>query len=124
MLQRTNPVSSTLFAQTTALLPNLSTKQHSTSTMDFVHSFPSVVSLSSTSPELPPARPARAELRTLFVASAIPMIGFGFMDQFVLIQAGGYIDATLGVSLGLATMTAAAAGMFLRLLYAVACTLQ
>jgi Transmembrane protein 65 len=52
------------------------------------------------------------------------MIGFGFMDQFVLIQAGGYIDATLGVSLGLATMTAAAAGMFLRLLYAVAFILQ
>jgi Transmembrane protein 65 len=51
-----------------------------------------------------------ADLRAVFVAAAVPMIGFGFMDQFVLIQAGGYIDATLGVSLGLATLTAAAAG--------------
>lgn len=40
------------------------------------------------------------------------MVGFGFMDQFVLIQAGGYIDATLGVQLGLATLSAAAAGTF------------
>ena len=38
------------------------------------------------------------------------MIGFGFMDQFVLIQAGGYIDATFGIRLGLATLSAAAAG--------------
>jgi hypothetical protein len=32
------------------------------------------------------------------------------MDQIVMIQAGQYIDSTLGVTLGLATMTAAAAG--------------
>ena len=31
-------------------------------------------------------------------------------DNLVLIQAGQFIDSTLGVSLGLATMTAAAAG--------------
>jgi len=38
------------------------------------------------------------------------MVGFGMMDNLVMIQAGQYIDSTLGVSLGLATMTAAAAG--------------
>lgn len=54
--------------------------------------------------------PSRAELRNLFIASSIPMIGFGFMDNFVMIQAGQYIDSTLGVTLGLATLTAAAAG--------------
>jgi len=54
--------------------------------------------------------PSRQALQTLFVSSAIPMIGFGFMDNFVMIQAGQYIDSTLGVQLGLATMTAAAAG--------------
>ncbi len=32
------------------------------------------------------------------------------MDNFIMIQAGGFIDATLGVKLGLATMTAAAMG--------------
>ena len=51
-----------------------------------------------------------SDLRALFIASSIPMIGFGFMDQFVLIQAGGYIDATFGISFGLATLSAAAAG--------------
>lgn len=40
------------------------------------------------------------------------MVGFGAMDNFVMIQAGQYIDSTLGVQLGLATMTAAAAGAF------------
>jgi len=56
------------------------------------------------------ATPSVDALRTLFIASAIPMVGFGFMDNIVMIQAGQYIDSTLGVTLGLATMTAAAAG--------------
>jgi hypothetical protein len=38
------------------------------------------------------------------------MVGFGFMDNFIMIQAGGYIDSTLGVKFGLATLTAAAMG--------------
>lgn len=38
------------------------------------------------------------------------MVGFGFMDNFIMIQAGSYIDATLGVTMGLATLTAAAMG--------------
>lgn len=87
--------------------------------MDFVHSCPSIVvptagsaAAAALTTEASIPKPQLVDLRTLFVASAIPMVGFGFMDQFVLIQAGGYIDATLGVSLGLATMTAAAAGAF------------
>jgi hypothetical protein len=43
-------------------------------------------------------------------SAAVPMVGFGFMDNFVMIQAGSYIDSTLGVQFGLATMTAAAMG--------------
>ena len=54
--------------------------------------------------------PNKQALKNLFVASAVPMIGFGFMDNIVMIQAGQYIDSTLGVALGLATLTAAAAG--------------
>ncbi len=38
------------------------------------------------------------------------MVGFGFMDNFIMITAGTAIDQTLGVQLGLATMTAAAIG--------------
>lgn len=54
--------------------------------------------------------PTTEQLRSVFTSSAVPMIGFGFMDNFIMIQAGGYIDATLGVKMGLATLTAAAMG--------------
>jgi len=42
--------------------------------------------------------------------AAVPMIGFGFMDNLIMIQAGEYIDSTFGVALGLSTLTAAACG--------------
>lgn len=54
--------------------------------------------------------PTEEQLRNHFVSNALPMIGFGFMDQTVLIQAGNAIDCTLGVTLGLSTLTAAAVG--------------
>jgi hypothetical protein len=54
--------------------------------------------------------PSREQLKSLFISAAVPMVGFGFMDNFIMIQAGGYIDATLGVTMGLATLTAAAMG--------------
>ena len=38
------------------------------------------------------------------------MIGFGFMDNLVMIQAGDLIDSTFGVTFGLSTLTAAAYG--------------
>jgi GAF domain-containing protein len=41
---------------------------------------------------------------------AIPMIGFGFMDNLVMIQAGDAIDNTIGVAMCLSTLTAAALG--------------
>jgi hypothetical protein len=40
----------------------------------------------------------------------VPMVGFGFMDNTVMIHAGNQIDLTLGVSLGLSTLAAAACG--------------
>ena len=39
-----------------------------------------------------------------------PQIGFGLMDQTVMIQAGHHIDCSLGVTFGLSTLTAAAVG--------------
>ena len=38
------------------------------------------------------------------------MVGFGFMDNLVMIQAGDAIDSTIGVAFGLSTLTAAAYG--------------
>lgn len=50
------------------------------------------------------------QIRSIFLSAAIPMVGFGFMDNFVMITAGQAIDNTLGIRFGLATMTAAAMG--------------
>lgn len=54
--------------------------------------------------------PTTQQLRTLVFTSAVPMVGFGFMDNLVMIQAGDMIDSTIGVTLGLSTLTAAAFG--------------
>ena len=40
----------------------------------------------------------------------VPMVGFGMMDNFIMIQAGDAIDNTFGAALGIATLTAAAFG--------------
>ena len=44
------------------------------------------------------------QIRSIFLSAAIPMVGFGFMDNFVMITAGQAIDNSLGVQMGLATM--------------------
>lgn len=54
--------------------------------------------------------PTTEQLRRVLVNSAIPMIGFGIMDQTIMLQAGNAIDCTLGVTFGLSTLTAAALG--------------
>mmetsp|Transcript_4190 Transcript_4190/g.10679 ORF Transcript_4190/g.10679 Transcript_4190/m.10679 type:complete len:423 (+) Transcript_4190:1649-2917(+) len=51
-----------------------------------------------------------AQTKSLFLVSAIPMVGFGFMDNCVMIQAGQYIDTNLGQALALSTLAAAAFG--------------
>jgi hypothetical protein len=54
--------------------------------------------------------PTRQQLVRVFLNAAIPMVGFGFMDQTVMLQAGNAIDCTIGVTFGLSTLTAAAFG--------------
>ncbi|XP_053201077.1 transmembrane protein 65-like [Panonychus citri] len=41
---------------------------------------------------------------------SLPFIGFGFLDNAIMILAGEYIDTTLGVTLGISTMAAAGLG--------------
>lgn len=55
-------------------------------------------------------RPTNQQLRRVFVRAAVPMIGFGFMDQTIMLHAGNVIDCTIGVTFGLSTLTAAAIG--------------
>lgn len=47
------------------------------------------------------AVPSYAELRQVFLNQSLPFIGFGFLDNLIMIVAGDYIDATIGVTLGL-----------------------
>jgi len=58
----------------------------------------------------PPDEIPKPVLRALFLASAIPMLGFGIMDNLIMIQAGDYIDKTFGAKLGITTLAAAAMG--------------
>jgi len=55
-------------------------------------------------------RPSGSQLRGVAMLNAIPFIGFGFLDNFIMIVAGDYIDLTIGVTLGISTMAAAALG--------------
>jgi len=54
--------------------------------------------------------PTARQLTMHGLKSAIPMIGFGFMDNTIMIHAGHYVDCTLGVAFGLSTLAAAGIG--------------
>eukprot|EP00439_Symbiodinium_sp_Y106_P077632 s7_g16.t1 len=54
--------------------------------------------------------PTFRQLELYFLHNFIPFIGFGFCDNAIMILAGDYIDARLGLTLGLSTMAAAAWG--------------
>lgn len=54
--------------------------------------------------------PSLSQLRLLFLAQALPFIGFGFLDNLLMILAGDYIDITIGVTFGISTMAAAGLG--------------
>jgi hypothetical protein len=54
--------------------------------------------------------PSVRDLRLVSLTVAIPFVGFGIMDNAILIIAGDAIDTSLGVLLGISTMCAAAIG--------------
>ncbi|KAL7477344.1 hypothetical protein ACHAW6_003156 [Cyclotella cf. meneghiniana] len=54
--------------------------------------------------------PTTDQLRIVALRAAIPMIGFGFMDNLVMMTAGEAIDSTFGVTLGISTLMAAGFG--------------
>ena len=47
--------------------------------------------------------PDSLELRRLAIVSALPMVGFGFVDNLIMIQAGDLIDNSIGVKFGFAS---------------------
>uniref|UniRef100_A0A7N4V1H1 Transmembrane protein 65 n=1 Tax=Sarcophilus harrisii TaxID=9305 RepID=A0A7N4V1H1_SARHA len=58
--------------------------------------------------EAPP--PSQAQLRYVFIHNALPFVGFGFLDNAIMIVAGTQIELSIGIILGISTMAAAALG--------------
>ncbi|XP_055065528.1 transmembrane protein 65 isoform X1 [Misgurnus anguillicaudatus] len=54
--------------------------------------------------------PTSAQLRYVLLHNAIPFVGFGFLDNAIMIVAGTQIELSIGVILGISTMAAAALG--------------
>ncbi|XP_067838114.1 transmembrane protein 65 [Heptranchias perlo] len=54
--------------------------------------------------------PSSAQRRYVFLHSAIPFVGFGFLDNAIMIVAGTQIEMSIGVIFGISTMGAAALG--------------
>ncbi|XP_051949001.1 transmembrane protein 65 [Xyrauchen texanus] len=51
-----------------------------------------------------------AQLRYILLHNAIPFVGFGFLDNAIMIAAGTQIELSLGITFGISTMAAAALG--------------
>ncbi|CAH0604477.1 unnamed protein product [Chrysodeixis includens] len=54
--------------------------------------------------------PTKRELLHLSLANSIPFIGFGFLDNFIMIIAGDRIESSMSAYITLSTMAAAALG--------------
>ncbi|CCD66583.1 Transmembrane protein 65 [Caenorhabditis elegans] len=50
------------------------------------------------------------QVKGIFLVNSIPFIGFGVLDNMIMILAGEYIDQKLGAVLAISTMAAAALG--------------
>ncbi|XP_070555657.1 transmembrane protein 65-like isoform X2 [Ptychodera flava] len=55
-------------------------------------------------------RPTPKQLRKVAFSNAVPFIGFGFLDNAIMIIAGDYIDHSIGAVLGISVLAAAALG--------------
>ncbi|XP_006086380.1 transmembrane protein 65 [Myotis lucifugus] len=60
--------------------------------------------------KLEAAPPTPEQLRYVFIHNAIPFVGFGFLDNAIMIVAGTHIEMSIGIILGISTMAAAALG--------------
>lgn len=65
-------------------------------------------------------KPHLNDLYKLGIHQSLPFIGFGLLDNLIMIVAGEYIDASIGASLAISTMAAAALGNTLSDVFGVA----
>lgn len=62
------------------------------------------------SQKAPVSEPSRDQLMMLATSAAVPFIGFGFMDNAIMIMAGEAIEKNIGAVLTVSTMGCAAIG--------------
>ncbi|KAG7324572.1 hypothetical protein KOW79_012588 [Hemibagrus wyckioides] len=60
--------------------------------------------------QLESSPPSASQLRYVLLHNAIPFVGFGFLDNAIMIAAGTQIELSIGVTFGISTMAAAALG--------------
>jgi hypothetical protein len=53
---------------------------------------------------------SRAQLRALFIGTAIPMVGFGIVDNAVMLSCGEFLEVKLGAAFAITTLAAAGFG--------------
>ncbi|XP_070133279.1 transmembrane protein 65 isoform X2 [Drosophila bipectinata] len=56
------------------------------------------------------APPSAGQLYSIFFVNAVPFIAFGFLDNFIMIIAGEYIELSLGQVVAISTMATAGLG--------------
>ncbi|NXD68348.1 TMM65 protein, partial [Eolophus roseicapillus] len=56
------------------------------------------------------APPSPGQLKHVFFHNAVPFVGFGFLDNAIMIAAGTQIELSIGVILGISTMAGNLAG--------------
>ncbi|NWR68445.1 TMM65 protein, partial [Centropus unirufus] len=56
------------------------------------------------------APPSPGQLKHVFFHNALPFVGFGFLDNAIMIAAGTQIELSIGVVLGISTMAGKLAG--------------
>ena len=66
--------------------------------------------IKNTTEEYQALRPSIQQLRMVAFQAGVPFIGFGFVDNLIMILAGDYIDVTFGVAFGISTIAAAGLG--------------
>lgn len=57
-----------------------------------------------------PSPPTAAQIRYVLLHNAVPFVGFGFLDNAIMIGAGTQIEMSIGITFGISTMAAAALG--------------
>jgi len=73
----------------------------------------SVNSSSTSESDFPPSPAVPATTKQLLHVGfyySLPYVGFGFLDNFIMIVAGDYIELTIGAGIGISTMAAAGLG--------------